>query len=146
MKIIVGMENSIELAKLVSKKIKASYMELDTTHLPGGEVTIRFKKDIKNADLILVKSFYPNPNTSILEVILTCNTAYELGAKSLTLVAPYIPYIHLDDRFMSGECLSNRIVARMLSCVDEIITIDPHLHRVDNLSKIFKVKEDSVRS
>ncbi len=140
MKLIIGMKNSADLAKSIAKKIKASYVDLETVFLPSGEVSIKFKKDIKNLDLIFVKSFYPDPNSSILEVILTCNTAYELGAKSLTLIAPYMPYLHCDERFSPGECLSNRIIARMLSCVDEIITIDPHLHRLDNLAKVFKIK------
>lgn len=139
-KLVVACSNSVELAKKIAKQINAEYLKLDADHFPDGESHIRFRKDIANKEIIFVQSMFPAPNDAMIEVIFATNTAYELGARNLTLVAPYLAYMRQDKRFYSGECQSNRIMARLLTCVDRIITVDPHLHRIDSLSKIFKIK------
>ncbi len=66
----------------------------------------------------------------------------ELGAKHLTLVAPYMAYMRQDIEFNPGEAISQRIVGGFLAGLfDAIITIDPHLHRVDTLHEAMPVKD-----
>jgi len=44
-----------------------------------------------------------------------------------------------------GEAISSKIMAKLLNnAVDKIITIDPHLHRIPKLSKIFKIKNQTL--
>ena len=46
-----------------------------------------------------------------------------------------------DKRFNPGECVSSRIMAKLLNpCIDHLITIDPHLHRYKSLRDIFTMK------
>jgi len=139
--LIIGCSNSRDLAKKVARKTKAKYSALKTKKFPDGETYVRFMTDVKNKKIVLVNSFHPNPNDAMVETIFAAQTAKELGARSVTIVAPYLAYMRQDKRFHPGESKSNTIMSKMLSRVaDKIITIDPHLHRIKSLNDIFKIK------
>ncbi len=138
-KIIVGGTNSRELAKRIAKKLNAPYSELNAKNFPDGEICLRYMFDPKGKDVVIVNSMHPEPNNSMIELIFAANTAKELGAKTVTIVAPYLAYMRQDKRFHPGECQSNKIMAKLLSCADRVITLDPHIHRIKSLKDIFKI-------
>ncbi len=139
-KLIIGGTNSKELAKKIARKLKAPYSELFSTHFPDGESYLRFKTTVKKKDIILVNTMHPHPNESLVELVFAAHTAKELGAQSVTIVAPYLAYMRQDKRFHPGECKSNTIMAKLLGIADRVITIDPHLHRVKSMREVFKTK------
>jgi ribose-phosphate pyrophosphokinase len=76
------------------------------------------------------------PNGKLIELILAASTARELGAENVVLVAPYLCYMRQDKAFHPGEAISQRIVGKLLAAAfDELITVDPHLHRVHRLEE-----------
>ncbi|MBI2565026.1 ribose-phosphate diphosphokinase [Candidatus Woesearchaeota archaeon] len=138
-KLIVGCSNSKELAKSIARHIKKDYTKLLARDFPDGELYLKYQSNIAKKEIILVQSMHPQPNKAMMEAIFAVKTAKELGAVKVTLVAPYLAYMRQDKRFHRGECKSNSIMAELLSCADQLITIDPHLHRVHKLSEIFKI-------
>ena len=76
------------------------------------------------------------PNEKLLELLLAAKTARELGAKELTLVAPYLCYMRQDKAFHPGEAISQPIVGKFIAeLFDNVITVDPHLHRIQHLEQ-----------
>ena len=76
------------------------------------------------------------PNEKLLELLLAAKTARELGAKTLTLVAPYLCYMRQDKAFNPGEVVSQTIVGNFLAeLFENVITVDPHLHRIQRLQQ-----------
>ena len=76
------------------------------------------------------------PNEKLLELLLAAKTARQLGAKELTLVAPYLCYMRQDKAFHPGEVISQTIVGKFLADLfDNVITVDPHLHRIQYLEQ-----------
>jgi ribose-phosphate pyrophosphokinase len=74
------------------------------------------------------------PNHKLVELILAASTARELGASRVALVAPYLCYMRQDKAFHPGEAVSQRIVGNLLArYFDELLTVDPHLHRVNRI-------------
>jgi ribose-phosphate pyrophosphokinase len=83
-----------------------------------------------------------HPNEKLLELLLAAKTARELGAKVLTLVAPYLCYMRQDKAFQPGEAVSQRIVGNFLAeLFDNVITVDPHLHRIQYLQQAVPAKQ-----
>ena len=77
-----------------------------------------------------------HPNEKLLELLLAAKTARELGAKALTLVAPYLCYMRQDKAFHPGEAVSQPIIGNFLADLfDNVITVDPHLHRIKHLEQ-----------
>jgi ribose-phosphate pyrophosphokinase len=138
--IIFAGENSQELAKKIARKKKAQYSELKIGSFPDGELYLRFMKPIKGKQIAIVQTFYPDPNKALMNSYFAIKTAKELGAKKVTLIAPYLGFMRQDKRFHDGECQSNKIMAGLLNIADEVVTLDPHLHRIKSMREIFKTK------
>ena len=139
MMLIIGCSNSRDLAKNISKNLKCDYSDLSVKKFPDGELYLKFETELKNQDVVLVQSLHPS-DEALLELIFAIHTAKDLGAKKVRVVIPYLAYIRQDKRFNPGECVSSKIVGSLLSVADEIITIDPHLHRFKSLNEVFKTK------
>lgn len=89
---------------------------------------------------MIVQSYQPNPEKSLLMTVFAAETAKDLGAKKVILAAPYLAYMRQDKRFHPGEAVSSRIMAKLLNnAVDKVITIDPHLHRYRSMKEVFKI-------
>jgi ribose-phosphate pyrophosphokinase len=59
------------------------------------------------------------------------------GAARVTLVTPYLPYMRQDRAFHPGEPISQRVVGNLLGgAFDRLITVEPHLHRVNRLEQV----------
>lgn len=102
---------------------------------PDGEVRLRLPPPVPQR-LVLFRSLH-DPNEKLVELLLLAQTARALGARHLTLVAPYLAYMRQDMEFSPGEAVSQTIVGRFLATlVDAVITVDPHLHRVATLQEV----------
>lgn len=143
--IITTCGNSQNLAKTIARKLKAKYSPPTISQFPDGDIYLKFNTDLKNKKLIIVQSFQPHPDMSLFDVIFAAETAKDLGAKKVILVAPYLSFMRQDKRFHPGEAVSAKIMAKLLNnSVDKIITVDPHLHRIPKLRKIFKIKNKAL--
>ena len=138
-KVVFGGTNSKDIAKKVARKIKAPYADLIVKRFPDGELYLKLPLDVKGKEVILVESMHPNPDLIMIETIFASRTCKELGAKKVTVVAPYLAYMRQDKRFHPKECKSNTIMSALMTCADRIMTIDPHLHRIKSLKDIFRI-------
>jgi ribose-phosphate pyrophosphokinase len=85
---------------------------------------------------VIVCRSLDRPNDKLIELMLCARTARELGARQLTLVAPYLCYMRQDVAFAPGETVSQRIVGEFLAGLfDAVVSVDPHLHRVATLKE-----------
>jgi ribose-phosphate pyrophosphokinase len=140
--IIIGCSHGTHVAKTIAKKAKRKYSELFVEKFPDGELHIKFRKtDFKNKRVILVQSFYGDIDSCLMEVFFAAKAAKEMGASSVTLMAPYFPYFRQDTWFSEGEIPSIHFMGQILDDIlDEIYVLDPHLHREKTLGHIFRIK------
>ena len=135
----------MHLAKKIASKLKKPYSALEVIHFPDSEIKLKFKVNVKGKVVVLVQSFYKNINDCVIETLFAAETASDLGAKRVILVAPYFPYLRQDKRFNPGECISLRTIAKNIDeDFDKAIIIDPHLHREKTLEHIFRIKSKKV--
>jgi len=135
---VVGCSGGEHLYKKISKVVGGSSSKLEVVKFPDGELNIRFLRDLKGKEVFLVQSFYPNCNERIVEVLLAGYTAKDLGARKVKLIAPYYPYLRQDKRFRKGESISVFVMDKLVRVFDEVIVLDPHLHRIKNIKKVIK--------
>lgn len=112
---------------------------------PDGELKLRLPPALPER-VVLLRTL-AQPNEKLIELMLAARTARELGARHLTLVAPYLAYMRQDIAFLPGEAVSQRIVGQFLaSLFDAVITVDPHLHRITALQDAVPVRQAIVLS
>ena len=143
--IITSCGNSVKLAKVIAKSLKATYSPLNISSFPDGDITLQYKTKVKGKVVVIVNSFQPNSDLALFRCIFAGKTAKQLGAKKVILVAPYLAYMRQDKMFEYGQCITSRVMANMINIsVDKIITIDPHLHRYKSMKEIFTISAKNL--
>lgn len=126
-------------AQLLSEKCNAGIGDHTIRSFPDEETFVKINSDVSDKKVILICTL-DQPNNKFLPLYFLAKTAKELGAKHVCLVAPYLAYMRQDKRFQPGEAITSEHFATLLSsCVDSLITIDPHLHRRTDLSEIYSI-------
>ncbi len=120
-------------AMKIATELGAEYAEIGVHCFPDGETRITLPGALP--ERVIICRTLNNPNEKLVELFLSAKTARTLGAKHLTLVAPYLCYMRQDKVFNDGEAVSQTIVGEWLAQqFDTVVTVDPHLHRVRRLS------------
>ncbi len=136
---ILAMPGNETLAKALSQSWDAEILMATVRRFPDGESYVRIESDIAKRDVIIVCSLH-QPDDKLIPLVLLACAAHEAGASSVGLVAPYLAYMRQDKRFHSGETISAQHIARLISDhVDWLVTVDPHLHRITNLSQVYSI-------
>lgn len=63
------------------------------------------------------------------------------------LVAPYLAYMRQDHRFAPGQAVSAPLYAAFLErSFDWLVTVDPHLHRIPDLARLYRKPARCVKA
>ncbi|MGB7300097.1 MAG: ribose-phosphate pyrophosphokinase [Burkholderiaceae bacterium] len=125
-------------ARLVSG-MNASQGILTVRSFPDGETYVRGETPCDGRDVLLAANLF-RPNANCLPLFFCAQAVRVMGAKRVFLVAPYLPYMRQDARFQPGEVVTSRVFAKLLSgAVDGLVTVDPHLHRYNDLSELYSI-------
>lgn len=101
---------------------------------PDGESRLQLPEKLP-PHVIFCRSL-DQPNAKLVELLLAAAGARELGAETLTLVAPYLCYMRQDMEFTPGEVVSQRHLGRLLAkYFEQVVTVDAHLHRITHLEE-----------
>ncbi|RPH46115.1 MAG: ribose-phosphate diphosphokinase [Burkholderiales bacterium] len=107
---------------------------IETRRFPDGETLLRLPVPLASRSVLFCS--LGAPDARLVEVLLASRAAREHGVAHLTLVAPYLCYMRQDMAFRPGEAVSQRIIGGFLGGLfDAVITVDPHLHRIDRLDE-----------
>lgn len=127
------------LAKTLAPAMGAELRTLDWHHFPDGESLMTLPGDLDGADVALLATLR-NPNHLALPLRFAAATAREMGARRVGLIAPYLGYMRQDRRFEAGQAVSARLFAQFLGeSFDWLVTVDPHLHRIERLEEVFPI-------
>lgn len=138
-KIIFCLPGNELLAGTLSEKANVERGKLTMRRFPDGETYIKIDSQVAGKEVLLICTLH-QPDDKLLPLYFLAKTLKEFGAIRITLVAPYLAYMRQDTRFQHGESITSEWFAKLLSSfVDELITIDPHLHRKSNLAEIYSI-------
>ncbi|MDP3736355.1 MAG: ribose-phosphate pyrophosphokinase [Hyphomonadaceae bacterium] len=139
MRLLLPMPGNETMAAALAMRTPAELGSLETRRFPDRESYVRIVSDVGGREVDLVCTL-ARPDEQFLSLVFAANTARDLGAKSVRLIAPYLAYMRQDKRFKDGEAISSVHFARLLSeTFDGLVTIDPHLHRRRDLGEIFTI-------
>ncbi len=126
-------------SQCIADRLDVRLAEITLHHFPDSESFLRLPTSLPE-HVIICRSLN-QPNDKLIELLLCARTARELGAKRLTLVAPYLSYMRQDIANQPGEAVSQRIIGKLLADLfDDVITVDPHLHRISSLDQAIPIK------
>lgn len=137
--LVYALPSSDGAARALASALGAELGALEVRQFPDGESYVRLLTPPHGRSVVVVASMH-HPDTKVIPLILTLETARELGATSTGLVAPYLCYMRQDRRFHEGEAVSARLFPRVLGrSLDWLVTVDPHLHRIATLDEVYDI-------
>lgn len=123
------------LATALARELRCALAYVSEHRFPDGEIKLTLPPTLP--EHVVVLRGLQQPNDRLVQLLLTAKSARTLGARRLTLAAPYLAYMRQDIAFQPGEAISQRIVAGFLGDLFErVVTIDPHLHRIASLDEV----------
>ncbi len=138
-------EDELASGERIAQAAQLDLVTIVRHRFPDGELKLRLPDHL--GEQVVILRTLNDPNEKLVELLLTAQTARSLGARHLTLVAPYLAYMRQDIAFHPGEAISQRIVGKFLAGLfDAVITVDPHLHRVATLQEAVPVANALVLS
>jgi len=131
---ILAFSEYLSQAQALATQLTVPLAEIFVHHFPDTESFVELPPSLP-AHVVICRSLN-QPNDKLIELLLCAATAKKLGAQRLTLVAPYLCYMRQDFANRPGVAISQRIIGKLLADLfDDVITVDPHLHRISSLSE-----------
>ncbi|MFZ5657296.1 MAG: ribose-phosphate diphosphokinase [Pseudomonadota bacterium] len=132
------------LATQVAALLDADAGALDLHRFPDGESLVTLPPDLAGHDVVVLAGLR-EPDALAMPLWFTAHTARELGARSVRLIAPYLPYMRQDKRFAPGQAVTAPLFARFVGAAfDGLVTVDPHLHRIPALDHVYRIPAAAV--
>ncbi len=137
--ILFALPGNDQFTRLLASKTGFDIGEMETRQFPDGETYLRVNSTVTGKKVTLVCTL-SQADEKLLPLYFLTKTLLELGAKQITLVAPYLGYMRQDIRFLPGEAITSNYFGELLSgFLHNLITVDPHLHRYTALSEVYTI-------
>ncbi len=144
--ILFSLPGNETIAHLLAKHLHMETGKATIRHFPDGESYVKLDSSIQGKRVIVVCTLH-EPDNQFLPLYFFSQTAKDLGANSLCLVAPYLAYMRQDKRFQVGEGITSTYFGQLISSfADSLITVDPHLHRRSSLSEIYQIPNKVIHA
>lgn len=122
-------------ARSIAEILNIPCREVQIHHFPDKESLVTLPE--KESDHAILYLSLDYPNNKLIELLFTCKTVRKQGIKRISLIVPYLCYMRQDTSFHVEEAVSQQIIGQWLSeLVDDLITVDPHLHRTSSLNEV----------
>lgn len=132
---LYAFEDSLRLAADLGAVDGLAVARVTVHRFPDRETLVRVPCPVGPA-AVLVRSL-ADPNGKLVETALAADALRRAGARRVTLVAPYLPYMRQDAVFRPGEPVSQRVVGAWLAeLFDSVLTVEAHLHRIRRLAEV----------
>lgn len=138
-KIVFALPGNEQLAAGIAEHLKCEKGSFTYHRFPDEESYIRLETNVTGKEVILACTL-DRPDNKLMPLYFLAEIIRDAGADKITLVSPYLAYMRQDKKFNPGECITSGHFANLLSTfIDELITVDPHLHRISSLESIYSV-------
>ncbi len=136
--LILSFHEYLPQAQRLASALDVQVQEVFLHQFPDGESLLRLPTTL--SDHVIICRSLNQPNDKLIELLLCAKTARQQGVNRITLVAPYLCYMRQDIANQPGEAVSQRIIGELLGeLFDDVITVDPHLHRISTLNQAIPI-------
>ena len=139
---VISGKSSEDLAKRLSKKLKANLVRSEVRVFPDGESKITLSGNLSKRKSIVVQSIYPPVDTNLVQALSLISKAKEISSEVIAVI-PYMGYARQDREFLPGEIVTMKVLAKLFKGVgaSKIIAVD--IHSIMSL-KHFTIKSKNV--
>jgi len=135
-KVFSGRSNP-ELTKQINSHLSYPEGKVDFRDFSDGEIWLRYKNNIRGADVFIVQPTNP-PSDNIIELLLMIDAAKRASAKRITAVIPYFGYARQDRKDQPRVPISSRVFMDTIvsAGANRILTMDLHSSQIQGFANI----------
>jgi len=124
---VIAGKSSEDLARKLSKKIKANLVNSQIRVFPDGESKITLIGKISKKKSVVVQSMYPPVDTNLVQALSLITKAKE-NSSEVVVVIPYMGYARQDREFLPGEIVTMKVLGKLFkgAGASKIIVVDIH--------------------
>jgi len=124
---VISGKSSEDLAKKLSKKLKANLVKSKVRVFPDGESKITLSGNVSKRKSVVLQSIYPPVDTNLVQALSLISKAKEISSDVIAVI-PYMGYARQDREFLPGEIVTMKVLAKLFKGVgaSKIIAVDIH--------------------
>ena len=124
---VISGKTSENLAKELSKKIKANFVKSEIRVFADGESKITLIGKISKKKSIVLQSIYPPVDTNLVQILSLITKAKENSSEVIAVI-PYMGYARQDREFLPGEIVTMKVLGKLFKSAgaSKIIVVDIH--------------------
>ncbi len=137
MKIFSGTSNK-PLAEKIAHALNSTLSPIEIFVFPDGEKRIQIKERVVGEDCIVVQPTSTPVDAAYMELFFIIDGLKRSGARSVTVVIPYLGYQRQDHIFRDGEAVSLDVVVHALegAGASKVITFDLHSIKIPEVFSV----------
>jgi len=124
---VIAGKSSEDLARKLSRKIKANLVKSQVRVFADGESKITLSGKLSKSKTIVVQSIYPPVDTNLVQVLSLISKAKEKSSEVIAVI-PYMGYARQDREFLPGEIVTMKVLGKLFkgAGASKIIAVDIH--------------------
>jgi ribose-phosphate pyrophosphokinase len=139
---VIAGKSSEDLARKLSRKIKANLVKSQVRIFADGESKITLSGKISKKKSIVIQSIYPPVDTNLVQALSLISKAKEISSEVIAVI-PYMGYARQDREFLPGEIVTMKVLGKLFkgAGASKIIAVD--IHSMIGF-KYFTIKTENV--
>jgi ribose-phosphate pyrophosphokinase len=124
---VISGKSSEDLARKLSRKIKANLVKSEVRVFADGESKITLGGKLSKRKIIVVQSIYPPVDTNLVQALSLISKAKETSSEVIAVI-PYMGYARQDREFLPGEIVTMKVLGKLFkgAGASKIIAVDIH--------------------
>ncbi len=134
MKLFSGTAN-LPLAEAVAALLEKKVAPVELHLFPDGEQRVKLMESVVNQETVVIQSTGMPTDVNYMQLFLLIDALRRSGAKSITVVIPYVGYQRQDHVFREGEARSLEVMIRFMEQAGgtSFIALDLHSIKIPEL-------------
>jgi len=119
-------------AQMIAAHLGVKLADAEVKRFSNEEIGVNVKESLRDKDVYIIQPTFPNPNDSLMELLILADAARRASATRITAVIPYFGYCRQDKKEASRTPISAKLIANMIQVagINRVMTMDLHSDQV----------------
>jgi ribose-phosphate pyrophosphokinase len=134
--LIFATNKDMSLATVIASETNIPLGHMDVKKINDSETLVDIKSHVQQKEILLLFNIIPPVNDSIMQIFFISDSLTKLGAKSIHLILPYLPYTRIPDEQVNKINFNLLVRLFQTSGITSIYTFDMFSPQLVNAFKI----------
>jgi ribose-phosphate pyrophosphokinase len=134
--LIFAPNKDMALATVIASETNIPLGHMDIKKINDSETLVDIKSHVQQKEILLLFNIIPPVNDSIMQIFFISDSLTKLGAKSIHLILPYLPYTRIPDEQVNKINFNLLVRLFQTSGITSIYTFDMFSPQLVNAFKI----------